>query len=142
MDGRHTAERPLAGELRRLADALSRLVRDHLELARAEAKEDATRLAKDAGLGVAAIPFMVLALLFLHLAAAALLAERLGFPAACAIVGGVDLLVGATLGLTAAYKLKHRELRPLSQTQEELRRDGELVRALRPAREERPALPS
>lgn len=136
---RHDDGGTLGTELRRLSDALSRMIREHLSLAREELRTEARQLGRDAGLGLGAVPFSALALLFLHLAAAAALAEPLGLPVAFLVVAAADLAIGSVLLLTAYRRLHRRSALPLSQTQEELRRDQAMFRSLRTGPPELPA---
>ncbi len=124
----------MAEELRRLAEALSRLVREHFDLARAEIRADASRWSRDLVLGFAALPFAVLGLLLLDLALAALLARALGIPWALATIGLVNLGIAGGLGLLAWRRLREaRRTAALRGTAAELKLAR---RALREVREE------
>jgi uncharacterized membrane protein YqjE len=117
-------------ELRRLADATGRLVREHVDLARVELKEDARRLASDAALGVVAIPFLLTAHLLLSAALALWIAQALGAPWAFALVGGGNLAAGAGLGIVAARRLRRDGGVELPATAEELRKDRAMMLGL------------
>lgn len=122
-------------ELRRLADATGRLVREHVDLARAELEQDARRIAGDAAMGVVALPFLLTAQLLLSAALALWIAEALGGPWAFAIVGGANLAAGAGLALLAAHRLRKDGKVELPATTEELERDRKMLRELRDGRE-------
>lgn len=138
---RTEAGAPLSRELRRLADALGRLIREHVELARAEVGEDLRRRAVDAALATVALPFLLAALLLIDAALALALGRRLGEVQGFAIVGVANLAVGAILGALALARF--RRARPLAATAEELRRDRLLAARLRQElREEAGSAPS
>lgn len=119
----------MAEELRRLADALSRLVKQHFDLARAELKQDASRWGRDAAVGLAALPFAILGLLLLDLAVASLLARAIGTPGALAVIGAANLGISGALGLLAVRRIRARSV-ALRGTAEELRIDREVLRAV------------
>ena len=121
---------PLGREVKRLADAISRLVRDHLELAKAELREEMKSYAVDAALGATALPFLFAALLLLDFALAFALSGPLGLPLACALVGLLNLAIGGAFAGVAAARIRKRD-RPLDETSEELQRSRELVQQLR-----------
>jgi uncharacterized membrane protein YqjE len=125
----------MAAEVRRLADALSRLVREHFDLARAEIRRDVSNWGQDALVALAAVPFAVIGLLLVDLALSALLARAIGVPGALAVLGAVNLGVAGALGLLAERRFRARRA-ALRGTAEELRRDRE---ALRHARQGLPA---
>ena len=119
-----------ANEVRRLTDAVAKLVRDHLELARAELKEEARRYAADAALAAAALPFLLAALLLFDVALALGLADWLGMGWAFALVALLNLAVGGICAGVAATRL-HRRTGPLPATTEELQRDKLLLLQIR-----------
>jgi len=116
--------------MKRLADAMSRLVRDHVDLAKAELREDARRYAVDAALGTSALPFFLAALLLFDVALALGLASVFGTAWAFALTGVLNLAVGGALGGVAAARFRKHE-RPLPETSAELQRNAALVRQLR-----------
>lgn len=119
----------LAAEMRRLTDALSRLVRDHLELARTELREEARAWTRDAALGAAGIPFLLAALLLLNVALAVALSTAIGTAWGFAAVGLANLAVGIGLAAAAAGRLRARGT-PLPRTAEELERNRRFAVAL------------
>jgi uncharacterized membrane protein YqjE len=120
----------MAEELRRLADALSRLVKEHFDLARAELRADATRWGQDLAVGFAAVPFAVLGLLLLDLALAALLSRAVGVPGALALIGVANLGIAAALGLLAARRMREARAGTMKDTAEELRGTRRALRGL------------
>lgn len=124
----------LARELRRLADATGRLVKQHVDLARFELQEDARKLALDAALGAAALPFLLTAQILLSAALALWIADALGATPAFAIVGGSNLAAGVILGILAARRLRRSAHVDLSATAEELQRNRAMLRDLRDGR--------
>ena len=117
----------MAGELRRLADALSRLVKQHFDLARAELRVDASRWGQDAAVALAAMPFAVIGLLLVDLALAALLARAIGVPGALAVLGAANLAGAGALSRRAVRRIRARRA-ALRGTAEELRLDRETLR--------------
>jgi uncharacterized membrane protein YqjE len=120
----------MAEELRRLADALSRLVREHFDLARAELKLDANRWGRDLAVGFAAVPFAVLGLLLLDLALVVLLSRAVGLPGALALIGLANLGVAGALGLLAARRMREARAGTMKDTAEELRGTRRALRGL------------
>jgi uncharacterized membrane protein YqjE len=118
----------MADELRRLADGLTRLVRDHVELAKAELRREAGLAAADALLAALALPFLLAALLLFDGALVAAVAGPLGLGWACLLVGLLNLAIGATLGIVGLSRLRRRE--PLAETSRELDRNRLLLRRL------------
>jgi uncharacterized membrane protein YqjE len=121
---------PLGQEMKRLADAISRLVRDHLELAKAEMREEAKRYAVDAGLGATALPFLFAALLLFDFALAFALSGPLGQPIAFALVGLLNVVVGGTFAGVAAARIR-KHARPMAETSAEIQRNKELMQQIR-----------
>jgi hypothetical protein len=80
------------------------LVREHLALARAEAKEDLRGMGRDLALGAAGLPALLVGYLMLMMAVGYLLAQWLESWAAFGIVALANLAAGA--GLTVACRKK------------------------------------
>lgn len=137
-DGNGGTERqPIGREVKRLADALSRLVREHMDLAKAEIREDVRRIVRDAAVGMMAVPFLLAALLLFDVALAVGLSKWLGTGWAFAAVGALNLLLGGALGGWAASRLK-RDKVELEGTSSELALNRQMVQQVREAiREER-----
>jgi len=123
-----TTKRGVREDLRRLTDGLSRLVREHVELAKAELREEAKAAALDAAMAAVALPFLLAALLLFDAALALALGTLIGAVWACLLVGLLNLGIGGLLGLTAAMRLHARS--PLADTKLELRRDRMLLEQL------------
>lgn len=120
----------LSAEMRRLADNLSRLVRDHLDLAKWELREEAKGMATDAAMGAMALPFLLAALLFLDGALAVGIGSWLGIGWGLLVVGVLNLGIGATLGGLAAARIKARQP-ALDGTKQELQRNKEMLQIVR-----------
>lgn len=121
---------PSKDALQRILDGLQTLVREHLALARAEAKEDLRRMGKDLALGAAGVPALAVGYLLLMMALAYLLAEWLPNWAAFAIVAAVNLALGAVLTVVCRNKLVHQRLQLRQGTGEELQRNKEWLASL------------
>jgi uncharacterized membrane protein YqjE len=96
--------------LGQLADGLSKLVAQHLELARLEISEDLRAVGTNLAKIAAFIPFMLVGYLLLCCAVAFLLARVVSTDAAFAIVGGVNLIGGALGAWRAAQSIKKRPM--------------------------------
>jgi cobalamin synthase len=121
---------PSKDALQRILDGLQTLVRDHLALARAEAKEDLRSMGKDLALGAAGVPALAAGYLLLMMAVAYLLAQWLPAWAAFAIVAVVNLAVGAALTVVCRNKFVRKRLQLRSGTGEELQRNKEWLASL------------
>lgn len=110
----------LVGEL---TSDLSRLMRQELELAKAETKEDLAKAGRGAGMlsgaGVAAL----LTLVFLSLALMFALDDAMGVGWAALIIGVVWAVVTAVLAVMGRSQLR-RATPPLTQTTESLKEDA------------------
>ena len=105
---------------------LSRLFRQEVELAKVEAKEEATRAGKGAGMLVAAGVGALLALTFLSAGLAWLLDQAMNTALAFAIVGAVWAIVAAVLASTGKKQLARVEALP--QTVQSLKEDAQWVK--------------
>jgi hypothetical protein len=121
---------PSKDALQRILDGLQTLVREHLALAKAEAKEDLRRMGKDLALGAAGLAPLAAGYLLLMMALAYLLAQWLPAWAAFAIVAAVNLAAGAALVLACRNKLARKRLQLRSGTGEELQRNKEWLASL------------
>jgi uncharacterized membrane protein YqjE len=115
-----TTDRGIAALVGRMADGFSRLVTQHLQLARMELVEDA----KAMGLSVASlavfVPFVLVGYFFLCGALAVVLAPWLGYAGGLAAVGAANL-VGGGIGIYGAIqRLRTRNL--MDGTAQELNR--------------------
>ncbi|AKU91756.1 phage holin family protein [Vulgatibacter incomptus] len=105
---RSSPETTLGGELRSAIDAVGRLVRDHIDLAKLEIREEAKKASIDVGLGLAAIPFGLAALIMLDVALAIGLSSWVHGAWAFLIVGGLNLIIGGGLGTFSAARLSRK----------------------------------
>lgn len=117
-------------DLGRLARASGALIRDHALLAREEAKQEGKKVALNASMGVAALPFALTALIMLSVALAVGLSGWLGVGWAFLVVGLLDLVIAGVLGAFAALRLKEEPSRALSQTKEEFSETRKSARRL------------
>ncbi len=120
-------DRSLGDLIGRLTSDLGDLVTDHIDLAKAEIKQEVATAGKGAGmLGAGAIAALV-AVVMLSAAAAWGLAEVVAPGFAFLIVGAVWAAVAVALALTGRSELEDVEMAP-RETQAELRRDKEWLR--------------
>jgi hypothetical protein len=129
---------PSKDALQRLLDGLQTLIREHLALARAEAKEDLRVMGRDLAYGAAGVPPLAVGYLMLMMALGYLLAQWLAPWAAFGIVALVNLGGGASLTVACRKRLMQNRLeRKPSSTGEELQRNkawlASLSESTRPA---------
>lgn len=119
--------RPVGSLLRELAGEGSALVRAEISLAKAEVKENLTRVERSAVSG--AIGGAVLHSGLLTLLASAVLALSLVWPAwlSALVIGAVVATIGAILVLTAKRKMELRQMKP-ERTMSSLERDLHFAR--------------
>lgn len=118
--GTEQTERGLTVLLGRLTDGFSKLVTQHLTLARVELMEDARVMGANVARIAAFVPFVLVGYIFLCAALSAFLARWIGWDASLALVGAVNL-VGGGLGIVrAASRLKSHQV--MNDTAEELNR--------------------
>lgn len=118
--GSEQTERGISALVGRMADGFSRLVTQHLQLARVELAEDARAMGLDIASIAVFVPFLLVGYGFVCGALAVVLAPWLGWAGA---IGGVGLLnlVGGGLGiLRAVSRLKTRRM--MDDTADELTR--------------------
>jgi len=123
---RAAAQDDMVGLMRRLADGLERLMRDHLALARLELGEDARILGREVATGATFLPFAFTAWLFVSATGAALLALVLPWAAALGVVAGLNaLLAGAVLLAVRARRRRKHDV--LDDSGREIKRTAELL---------------
>jgi hypothetical protein len=128
-----TTERGIAALVGRMTDGFSRLVSQHIELARAELAQDVRGMGLDVASIAVFVPFVLVGYTFLCAALSALLAQWVGWAGALALVGGANL-VGGGVGIYGAIsRLRSRSV--MDQTSQELNRSVEALTNL-------PAAPS
>jgi hypothetical protein len=114
---------PSKDAFQRLLDGLQTLIREHLALARVEAKEDLRAMGRDLAYGAAGAPPLAVGYLMLMIALAYLLAQWLASWAAFGIVAVVNLAAGIALTIVCRKKLKENHPQALSGMGEELQRN-------------------
>ena len=113
----------LGPSLKRVTDGIGRLVREHLQLARAEVREDLKRAGRDLALIVAGLPPLCLGWALVMVAISLWLAKWVGSAAGFLIVGAVHLLAGAALAGVCAWLLATRDKPSLTRTGRQLEED-------------------
>ena len=134
--GSEQTERGLSALVGRLTDGFSKLVTQHLTLARLELMEDARVMGSDVARIAAFVPFVLVGYAFLCAALSAFLAPWLGWAGSLALVGGVNLVGGGVGIARAASRLSAH--RVMDDTTEELNRS---VTVLTQAQAQPAALP-
>jgi uncharacterized membrane protein YqjE len=123
---------PSLGELfGQLGADLSTLLRKEVELAKVEAREEASRLTRGATLGIVAGVAALLALLILSMALAWWIDESLNTAVAFAIVGAIWLI--AALAAAAIARSEISRVRPLPETTDAIKGAVTGERASRPS---------
>ena len=116
--GTEQTDRGISALVGRMADGFSRLVSQHITLARMELAEDAKAMGLDAARIAVFVPFVLVGYVFVCGALAAAIAPWLGWAGALAAVGGVNL-VGGGIGIMGAIsRLKSRQV--MDNTSQEL----------------------
>jgi uncharacterized membrane protein YqjE len=125
VEGRSVGE--LVGEI---ADDLSQLVRQEIDLAKAEAKEEVTKLGKGAGmLGGAGVAAHLL-LLFLSVALMLVLARAMPLDLAALIVAVIWAIAAAVLASMGRRQIKSFQPK-LEQTTQTLKEDVQWAKTLK-----------
>lgn len=114
----------------RLLDGLQTLMREHVALARAEIKDEARSMARDALVSAAGVPALLAGYLLLMFAIGYLLALWLPQWAAFAIVAVANLIAGSALTAGGLKKLS-RDKVAMRGTGEEIQRDKEWLASLK-----------
>jgi hypothetical protein len=121
---------PSKDALQRLLDGMQTLVREHLALARAEAKEDLRSMGRDLALGAAGLPAILVGYLMLMMAVGYLLAQWLESWAAFGIVALANLAVGAGLTVACRKKLSRNRSQLRTSAGAELQRNKDWLASL------------
>ncbi|ABF90686.1 conserved domain protein [Myxococcus xanthus DK 1622] len=116
--GSEQAERGISALVGRMADGFSRLVTQHLQLARMELAEDVKATGLDVAMIVAFVPFILVGYGFVCAALAAWLSTWLGWAGALAGIGLLNLVGGAGGAMWAVNRLKARRM--MDDTSQEL----------------------
>lgn len=117
--------------VRRLTDALSRLLRDHLALFRAELQRDLKVVGRDVVLAAMGIPGLLLGYALLMVALSLLLARWITPVGGFALVGAVNLLAGGVLVAVFGRRLASKDRPSLERTTDAIKEDGRWLRQLR-----------
>lgn len=96
----------MAQSLRNISDALSTLVRGHLELARVELIDDLRALGRDSAIATAGLPLLLTGYLMLWVAISLLLTAYIPVWAAFGSAAVFNLAVGGYLVLTATRRAR------------------------------------
>jgi len=139
--GTEETERGLSTLVGRLTDGFSKLVTQHLSLARVEMVEDVRLMGTDMARIAAFVPFVLVGYTFLCAALSVFLARWLGWGGSFAAVGALNLVVGGVGIARATSRLRIHRL--MADTTEEINRSVTVLAQARiPAqREPSAALP-
>lgn len=121
----------LTDAFKRLTDGMSRLVRDHIALARTELKQDLKAAGKDVVLAAAGVPSLLLGYAFVMAALAIWLSEWVGMAGGFAIIGLLNLAAGGALAFVFGRRLAGRDKPDLDRTTAQFKEDGKWLRELR-----------
>ena len=116
--------------LQRLIDGVQTLIREHMALARAEAKEDIRQMGRDAIVGAAGVPALLAGYLLLMMAIGFLLALWVPSWAAFGIVAFVNLAAGGAVSFVGIRKIMRNRV-DMPHTGQELQRDKQWLSQLR-----------
>jgi uncharacterized membrane protein YqjE len=108
--GTEQTDRGISALVGRMADSFSRLVSQHLTLARMELTEDAKAMGLDVARIVAFVPFLLVGYVFLCGALSVALAAWIGYAGALAVVGGANVLGGGFGIWHSVSHLKNRHM--------------------------------
>src|SRR5437868_10187619 len=118
--GTEQTDRGIAALVGRMADSFSRLVSQHITLARLELAEDAKAMGLDVARIVVFVPFVLVGYVFLGGALSVALAVWMGYAWALTAVGALNV-VGGGLGIwRAVSRLQNRHM--MDDTSQELSR--------------------
>jgi uncharacterized membrane protein YqjE len=133
--GTEQTDRGIAALVGRMADSFSRLVSQHITLARLELAEDAKAMGLDVARIIAFVPFILVGYIFLCGALSVVLAAWVGYAGALAVVGALNV-VGGGLGIwRAVARLQNRHV--MDDSSQELSRSMAVLTTVSP-----PAVPS
>lgn len=121
------SERGLSALLGRVADGMSRLVVQHLTLARLEVQEDIKVWVQNLARIAVFAPFVVLGYALLTVALSVWISQWLGLAGAFAVVGGLHVLAGGVGVGMGVSKISRNEVMP--ETQQELSRSAAVLSA-------------
>lgn len=110
----------ISGQMARMVDGFSKLVTEHLALARLELAEDARAVGREVSGLAAFLPFLVAGYVLLWVGIALLLGRWLGSEWGFVLCGAVNMVVGGVGVWRATSRLRARRP-PLERSVEELR---------------------
>jgi hypothetical protein len=122
-----------------LTDGFSKLVTQHLTLARVELVEDVQLMGTDLARIAAFVPFVLVGYTFLCAALSVLLEPWLGWVGSLAVVGALNLVAGGVGIARATARLRFHRL--MADTTEELNRSVTVLAQARVPRVQSEALP-
>ncbi|WP_228530507.1 MULTISPECIES: phage holin family protein [Myxococcaceae] len=125
--GTEIPDRGITALISRMADGFSRLVTQHIALARLELAEDARQMGAGLGRIAAFLPFVLTGYALLCGALSLVLARWVGLAGGLALVGAANV-VGGGLGLARALQ-GLRSVKVMHGTQEELNRSAAALAA-------------
>ncbi|MDY7225145.1 phage holin family protein [Hyalangium rubrum] len=118
--GTEQTDRGISAIVGRMADGFSRLVSQHITLARMELAEDAKAMGLDVARIAVFVPFLLVGYFFMCGALSVALAPWLGYAGGLALVGALNLVGGIVGILTALSRIKARQV--MNDSAEELSR--------------------
>jgi hypothetical protein len=133
--GTEQTDRGIAALVGRMADSFSRLVSQHITLARLELAEDAKAMGKDVARIVAFVPFVLVGYFFLCGALAVVLSGWIGYAGGLAVVGGINVVGGGLAIWHAVSSLQGRQV--MDDSSDEISRSMAVLTSVSP-----PAVPS
>jgi uncharacterized membrane protein YqjE len=128
--GTEQTDRGIAALVGRMADSFSRLVSQHITLARLELAEDAKAMGKDVARIVALVPFVLVGYTFLCGALAVVLAGWFGYAGGLAVVGGLNVVGGGLAIWHAVSSLQNRQV--MDDSSDELSRSMAVLTSVSP----------
>ena len=129
--GVETAQPSLADAMRRLADGLGRLLKDHIALAKAELAQDLKKAGKDVALAAAGIPSILVGYLLLMCALALLLGRWITPAGGFAVVGLLNIAAGGGLAYVFGMRLIGKDKPDLDRTASQIKEDSRWLKELR-----------
>lgn len=135
-----TPAEAVSTRLKQLGEDLGRLVSDHIELAKAEAREAIRTTAKNSVFIVFGALVIAFGYVLLAVACAIALGEAIGSARGFLVVSGIHVFVGLALVLVFSRKLRTKERPSLAETADVIAEDKRFVKSIRGALTEQ-ALP-
>lgn len=117
--------------LQGVSENVTRLVRDHIELAKIELQESVKKVVRDSALVGAGAAIALLGYVLLTIAVAIGLGHEVGMARGFLLVSAFHVLVGGLLVTVFAKRLKGKDKPGLPATTTELKRDREFIQDVR-----------